>query len=712
MATRRTGARTGTKTKTLAVAAAAVLFVLASGLARDARNVRALLALASIGTDEGGVVRPAVAEEVDPDAPPATAEGFGVGAVGHGVGRPPPVDSRAASRAMSREAEAGKDGDVVVPAVGDCLRARNDTVPPSLYRKLPKPYINLGFPKMGTSSLYAYFDCGGLTATHFKCGKKANGQNSRKCAVCTRESVAAGLPPLSQCGVADVYAQIDNGTYFPQIELLEELVSGHPDATFFLTFRSMEKWYHSITHWPPRKNGPHMDERFLKLNITGSPYYEGGHKRPSNQQEFSDWYCRHVERVREAVANHPSHALVEVDIEDPDAGRRMEELFGIDASCWGRSNVNANIHKNAPEVEFSKHFRRKAGKDPKSDADDDERSDRSDAASEDADGPESDGSGADAREGSGDDDGEDGADGSSRSRDIPLCLRARSDTIPASLHGTLSPPYVNLGFPKMGTTSLHSFFECGGLKSRHFRCRRDAKCSTCTRESVAAGLPPLAQCGKADAFMQIDDGVYFPQIELLEELVSGHRNGTFFLTFRSMEKWYHSITHWPPRKRGPHMDERFLKLNITGSPSYEGGKKRPSFQWEFRDWYCRHVERVRETVARHRSTLVEVDIEDPGIGRRMADLFGIDASCWGHTNMNLNIHADVNVSDVEVSKIFRKKAADDPGDRTKVGRREKGKKDQSQDEPGDEPDEGATKGRRAQRKDKGKKDQRHSPIPW
>lgn len=30
-----------------------------------------------------------------------------------------------------------------------CLKARIDTVPPSMFGKLPRPFINLGFPKMG-----------------------------------------------------------------------------------------------------------------------------------------------------------------------------------------------------------------------------------------------------------------------------------------------------------------------------------------------------------------------------------------------------------------------------------------------------------------------------------------------------------------------------------------------------------------------------------
>ena len=35
-------------------------------------------------------------------------------------------------------------------------------------------------------------------------------------------------------------AQMDDGHFFPQIELLEDFFHGHSNATFFLTFCSME----------------------------------------------------------------------------------------------------------------------------------------------------------------------------------------------------------------------------------------------------------------------------------------------------------------------------------------------------------------------------------------------------------------------------------------------------------------------------------------
>ncbi|KAL7539143.1 hypothetical protein ACHAXR_009046 [Thalassiosira sp. AJA248-18] len=222
----------------------------------------------------------------------------------------------------------------------DCLKARSDSVPASLFQNLPKPFINLGFPKMGTTTIHNYFKCGRVRSTHWLCGRKL------KCAECIKESVQSGLPPLSLCEHADVFAQLDVNYYFPQIELLEEFVHAYPNATFFLTFRDMEKWYQSISAEPKWSSGPFLDELIKKSDITGSPSNEGR----SNPEEFSDWYCKHVQRVRNIVAQNPSHTLVEIDIEDPWTPERMEDIFGIKKSCWGHKNGNQNLH---PELDQS-----------------------------------------------------------------------------------------------------------------------------------------------------------------------------------------------------------------------------------------------------------------------------------------------------------------------------------------------------------------------
>ncbi|KAL3793881.1 hypothetical protein HJC23_002128 [Cyclotella cryptica] len=250
------------------------------------------------------------------------------------------------------------------------------------------PVINLGFPKMGTSSLHAFFGCAGYRSMHFRCHK------SYACAECLmtqhfqqqprqQKTNAKREVHLKKCGIADVYSQIDRDDYFPQvttitlllqhahshilhipffnnniwslplsspfffkfkISLLEEILNGHPNATYFLTFRSMEKWYHSISHWPPDV----PPELLLKNRIIAPGLTHGG-----TLQDYSAWFCNHVTRVRDMVSRYPFATLVEIDIEDATTAGYMSDLFDVDERCWGRANVNFDLHEelNAESIQ-------------------------------------------------------------------------------------------------------------------------------------------------------------------------------------------------------------------------------------------------------------------------------------------------------------------------------------------------------------------------
>jgi len=120
------------------------------------------------------------------------------------------------------------------------------------------------------------------------------------------------------------------------MSILEQILNGHPNATYFLTFRTMEKWYHSISHWPPDV----PDEYLLKNRL-----YAPGLKFGGNLTDYASWFCNHVERVRELIQSYPHATLVEIDIED-NAGTAayMSDLYNIDEGCWGRANVNFDLH--------------------------------------------------------------------------------------------------------------------------------------------------------------------------------------------------------------------------------------------------------------------------------------------------------------------------------------------------------------------------------
>jgi hypothetical protein len=64
--------------------------------------------------------------------------------------------------------------------------------------------------------------------------------------------------------------------------------------------------------------------------------------RPRGYERFL--FCAVVKQhVRKFVASHPSHRLVELDVEDPTTQTALAHNFGMHPSCWGKRNVNLDI---------------------------------------------------------------------------------------------------------------------------------------------------------------------------------------------------------------------------------------------------------------------------------------------------------------------------------------------------------------------------------
>ena len=193
----------------------------------------------------------------------------------------------------------------------------------------------------------------GYKSVHYYCGKKI------LCGDCVGEAIQAGLPPFSKCAQkssyaqnVSSYAQIDGGPEnLLQVNHLNEIVSGVPNATFILTFRNITNWYMSMTRWHGQNDDNNMRKRFEIANITGLP---GGVGR--NVSEFSSFYCEYVKRVRKEVAKYPErHTLIEIDIEDPMVGWQMEEVFGTNHTCWGKQNV-ARHNDTVSEEELQRRY--------------------------------------------------------------------------------------------------------------------------------------------------------------------------------------------------------------------------------------------------------------------------------------------------------------------------------------------------------------------
>ena len=76
-------------------------------------------------------------------------------------------------------------------------------------------------------------------------------------------------------------------------------------------------------------------------DISGLKKYKASPFTAQNMRKsLATVYNYHLEYVRDWVARHPSHALVEVDITHEDAGKVLAESFGLNETCWGHFNKN------------------------------------------------------------------------------------------------------------------------------------------------------------------------------------------------------------------------------------------------------------------------------------------------------------------------------------------------------------------------------------
>jgi hypothetical protein len=262
---------------------------------------------------------------------------------------------------------------------------------------VPLPILNMGMPKLGSTSLYYYFQCKGLTATHWNLGtEKFEG-------LCMRDAVKVGLPPLETCTSRDsddsanstnttqtqkqkqythAIMQMDvalplgtryrtlipafrssvekDDCFFPQLSLLEEFHAENPYATFVINFRPMKDWVNSIVNWSD------ILERLQQCDLPNLPRgipSLSQHKNETETQTYleatmTQFFCSHVLHVRNFVRDHPTHNLIELDLYDERTPYLLDALFpsssqqrspsddiatnangtSLESSCWGKSN--------------------------------------------------------------------------------------------------------------------------------------------------------------------------------------------------------------------------------------------------------------------------------------------------------------------------------------------------------------------------------------
>lgn len=223
---------------------------------------------------------------------------------------------------------------------------------------LSKPVINLGMPKVGSSTLFHFFRCSGWKASHWKSERQG------LIGACMKRASVRNDPLLKSCDAwyfkklwgsqnepsawddkgAEAYLQMDfslNGgrCRYPQIQDLDKLHQEAPNATFVLLFRPIQDWYRSMANWPSSNSTATLLERLQQCDLPGLPQGRGG-----SLPELEVFWCRHVRRVRDFVERHPSHRLVELDLYNAEQSARvMAKLFHSQSDCWGHANANSRL---------------------------------------------------------------------------------------------------------------------------------------------------------------------------------------------------------------------------------------------------------------------------------------------------------------------------------------------------------------------------------
>jgi hypothetical protein len=188
------------------------------------------------------------------------------------------------------------------------------------------------------------------------------------------------------------------------------------------------------------------------------------------------------------------------------------------------------------------------------------------------------------------------------------------------------------GLPKSGTTSMHKYFRCGGVRSVHTHSRNSKKefvrIGQCIEENVMADRPPLQNCGKATVWT--DNGYagplrqqpgkcFYPSLHGLEAFHQHYNESlVILLNVRSRTSWAKRIVSWNNlAERWKHCSSRPLMPRSTTVEYLE-------------TWYDRHNEHVRRFARNHSDSIrfVEVQLENFNTGRVLTNHFGIPASCW------------------------------------------------------------------------------------
>jgi hypothetical protein len=284
------------------------------------------------------------------------------------------------------------DDDLLLPNDDDEEEAKEDytprfTAPDNL--KLPKPIINVGFPKAGTTTIFKFFHCNGLKAQHWYCCENQTHpgatQQKKLMSRCILDNLVSNRSMFHECGDFDVYTEINGPRMFkdmdfrvllddgqleskqrsrfrpriilPQHHYLDEIHANFPNATFILNLRPVDAWVDSVLKWPTTLKQEIPNEFYQQQFRRNFSQFPDHIPKPRHTKNLGPLlhhiFEHHNDFVRDFVKRHPSHTLIEVDITNNTTGQILADAFGVNETCWG--HFNENKHKTKRKVDRGKY---------------------------------------------------------------------------------------------------------------------------------------------------------------------------------------------------------------------------------------------------------------------------------------------------------------------------------------------------------------------
>ena len=452
---------------------------------------------------------------------------------------------------------------------------------------VPTPIFLLGFPKAGTTSIDNFFRCQGISVSHNLCNDNPlNSGNVERCGRMMKWNLLNNRPLFDYTGQYHVYTQFEDPDicFFPQITHLQRIHEEFPNATFVLNLRNFTGWVESVKRWRHKSSG------FLPLNVRLTRCFDklsGSFETSITNSSNTDgglvsMYITQVQQVRNFVMLHPSHRLVEINIDDNDTGDFLREIFlgsvsdKVRSDCWGKRNQN--------KVKLVTDSGYDSGIIPEA------------------------------------------FRLSHHPRDEPYIVRSDS-ILQSAKRFKVEIPILVVGLPFLPIYPIDYFFTCMRSRSVSDFCHGDAfglsessLCSDLFESNLKNGWKFLYFTGENEVYTRIHslDKCFFPQLTQLQIIHDQYPNATLLLNTIDTLEWTKHVN-----KR----DGNFVKIDacLQNLVKVDGIKHSENIIDRMVAYYDYHMTMIRSFAQQHPShKLIEIDVSnsnDEEVERYLREIF-------------------------------------------------------------------------------------------